>query len=65
MRDLESIPAMVAGTRSTRKFITYVDTFFDCLNVGRLGEDKKTRKMTRAPYFEPDDWRLQVINLFK
>ena len=47
-------------TQSTQLFIGMIDTFFDCLNVRRLGQDAATKKPELAPYRDQSDWRFAV-----
>ncbi|XP_030833255.1 uncharacterized protein LOC105444767 isoform X2 [Strongylocentrotus purpuratus] len=45
-------------TASTIRFIEYVDTFFDCLNVSTRFGGQRKRKDTLFPYSDQNDWRF-------
>ncbi|CAC5392195.1 THAP9 [Mytilus coruscus] len=60
-RAFELVDRLRPITRSTRKFIVYMDTFFDCLNVSRLNLDNRKSKCTLGPYQNIADWRLEWL----
>lgn len=47
-------------TTETRKFIRFIDEFFDCLNVTSKMEGILKRKTSRLPYTQPQDSRFRV-----
>ena len=47
---------------STIKFLSYMDTFFDCLNVSNRFDGVRKRKGSLAPYTSMDDCRFKVKN---
>ena len=51
-------------TKSTEKFISMCDKFFDCLNVNNTFVGQKSRKPALYPYRNQDDWRFKVFQLF-
>lgn len=50
-------------TRETVRFIRTFDRFFDMLNTRSIEESIYKRKPDLAPYREPDDKRLKVMQL--
>ena len=48
---------------SETRFVSYFDTFFDCLNVWSMNEWSIKRKPNLKPYTSPDDPRLKVQNI--
>ena len=50
-------------TSETQRFVSYFDTFFDCLNVRSVNEWCIKRKPNLKPYTSPDDPRLKVQNI--
>lgn len=49
-----------AATKSTEKFVKFMDQFFDCLNVSKVHGDTRNRKPELAKYESVDDWRFKV-----
>ena len=50
-------------TTETQRFVSYFDTFFDCLNVRSWQEWVKKRKPNLKPYQSPGDERLVVSTI--
>jgi len=50
------------ATKSTEKFIKFMDKFFDCLNVSKLRGDIRNRKPALAKYESVDDWRFEWLD---
>ena len=48
-------------TKSTEKFISMADHFFDCLNVTKTYQGQKSNKPALFPYKDDGDWRFTVI----
>ncbi|XP_070575429.1 uncharacterized protein [Ptychodera flava] len=38
-----------------------IDTFFDCMNVCRCGQDVRSKKPALAPYRSENDWRFSWL----
>ena len=51
-------------TKATEQFCRIMDRFFDCLNVRCLEAWKEKKKNDLKPYTDPNDRRLQVMEVY-